>query len=387
LAFVYPRAYPDFIHYPIPGEVDMDGSREASVTFLFPEELEVVWADSLGDNLTVYGDMIFIQKDFGGMEVESWATLKAWLGIEDLMWENSLNLRLGTVGTHMGLLTARDSNNFTTHYYQYTSWVMPQPKPASSGLNNFRGNNFAISPQIGIEVYGFGPRWKYGFGVVNGNLKESFTEKPDSAISFVGASRNRGKKDFFFDAAFKVGGLGFDGSGTEVEDPLAAQSEYWRDDSFILSLWGYLGSSDVGIEDSTGSLWEGEDDFWRMGIGGQQKYKDLTVGGGYMFGRNDNPYGNLSAQQVDSHAWYAEALYFASPWLIPYTRYEGLDLNLPSGIKGLEPDQDNARVVTGLKMMVRANVSFSAEGTFYVKGADLQQGFDKTLFCLLNLSF
>ncbi len=369
------------------GEVDLDGSRDASVTFLFPEELEVVWAGTLGDNLTVYGDIIYIQKDFGGMDVQSWATLKAWLGIEDLLWENTLNIRLGTVGTHMGLFTARNSNNFTTHFYQYTSWTMPKPNPGSSGLNGFQGNNFDISPQIGIEVYGFGSRWKYGFGVVNGNLKTPSSEKPDSALSFVGASNNRGKKDFFFDAAFKVGGLGFDGSSTQVEDPLAARPEYWRDDSFIFSLWGYIGSSDIAIEDSSGSLWKGEDDFWRLGFGGQQKYKDLTIGAGYMFGRNDNPYGYLSTKQVDSHAWYAEALYFALPWLIPYTRYEGLDFDLPSGVEGLNPDQDNARVVAGLKMHLRANVSLSAEGTFYVKGAELQPGFDKTLFCLLSLSF
>lgn len=370
------------------GEIDMDGTRDGRVLFLFPEELELVWAGIMGDKLTFYGDMIYIQKDFGGLDVQSWATMKAWLGIEDLFGENVFNLRLGTVGTQTtGLYSARDSNNFSTHYYLYTSWVMPRPKEKLTDLNYFEGNNFSIQPQIGIEAHGFGARWKYGFGVVNGNLKTAFTEKPDSDISFIGASKNRGKKDVFFDVAFKVGGLGFDGSGTAVEDPLTARPEYWRDDSLLLSLWGYVGSSDIVTEDASGTRWAGEDDFWRLGVGVQQKFKDLTVGGGYMFGRNDNPYGNLSSKRVDSHAWYAEAMWFALPWMIPYTRYEGLDLDLPHNIKGLAPDQDNARVVVGLRSMVRANVGLSVEGNFYVKGAELQEGIDSTLFVLLNLSF
>ena len=369
------------------GEGDMDGTRDARVLFLFPEELEVVWAGVLGDALTVYGDIIFIQKDFGGMDIQSWATLKAWLGIEDLLGENFLNVHLGTVGTHMGLYTARDSNNFTTHNYQYGSWVMPQPKLEMSALNNFDGNQFNIGPQIGVEVYGFGDRWRYGFGVVNGNLKVPFMEKPDSAISFVGASKVRGKKDVFFDAAYKIGGLGFDGSGAEVDDPLSARPEFWRDDSLILSLWGYIGSSDISTEDSGGTSWKGEDDFYRLGFGVQQKFRDLTIGGGYMFGRNENPYGNLSTDRVDSHAWFLEGMYFLRPWLIPYSRYEGLDLDLPSGIGGLNPQQDNARVVTGVKTLIRANVSMNVESNFYVKGAELQEGFDKTLFVLLSLSF
>lgn len=370
------------------GEIDMDGTRDAGVLFLFPEELELMWAGTLGDKFSVYGDVIFIQKDFGGLEVESWATLKAWLGIEDLLGDNVLNLRLGTLGAQtFGLFTGRDENNFTTHYYLYTSWTMPVPKPKLTDLNDFQGNNFSIGPQIGLEAHGFGARWRYGFGVVNGNLKTAATEAPDSAISFMGASKNRGKKDFFFDTAFKLGGLGFDGSGATVDNPLTARPEYWRDDSLILSLWGYVGSSDIEIEDAAGVRWEGEDDFWRLGLGAQQKIKDLTIGGGYMFGRNDNPYGNLSSKQVDSRAWYAEAMYFALPWLIPYGRYEGLDLDLPQGITGLDPDQDNARVVVGLKSLVRANVALSVEGNFYVKGAELQEGLDRTLFVLLNLSF
>ena len=63
---------------------------------LLPEELELVAADAMGDTISFYGDVIFISKDFGGTEVESWITAKAWLQFQRLLGpENVLNLRVG----------------------------------------------------------------------------------------------------------------------------------------------------------------------------------------------------------------------------------------------------------------------------------------------------
>ena len=43
-----------------------------------------------------------------------------------------------------------------------------------------------------------------------------------------------------------------------------------------------------------GEVWEGTDDFWRLGAGVQWQYKDLTLAAAYVGGSNDNPYGDLS---------------------------------------------------------------------------------------------
>ncbi|MGD2116598.1 MAG: hypothetical protein PVG07_16205, partial [Acidobacteriota bacterium] len=152
-------------------EADLDGTRPETFTYLLPEEVELVWAGNLGDDISFYGDVIFLQKDFGGLDPDSWATVKTWVQLQSLLGpDHRLNLRLGTVGTHtMGLMTARDANFYGTHFYLYTSWFMPTVNLAEAGLSGFNGNNFTISPQAGIEINGFGERWFYAVGLANGN--------------------------------------------------------------------------------------------------------------------------------------------------------------------------------------------------------------------------
>ncbi|MDK1031847.1 MAG: hypothetical protein QGD94_07570, partial [Planctomycetia bacterium] len=107
--------------------------------------------------------------------------------------------------------------------------------------------------------------------------------------------------------------------------------------------------------------------FTRIGFGIQGKYEDLAVRGGYIFGRNNNPYGALNSDTVDSTAWFVETEYFLFAWLIPYLRYEGLTVDLPSGVEGIDSSQDRERVVLGAKALIRANISLSVEGRFHTK--------------------
>ncbi len=370
------------------GEVDLDGSRDESMMFLLPEEIELVAADAMGESLSFYGDVIYISKDFGGNDVESWITAKAWLQFQNLLGpENVLNLRVGTVGTQgMALYTARDANNFTTHFYQYTTWAMPKVNLSQSGLADFQGNPFTLQPLSGIEVNGVGKRWMYAGGWVSSQVKNPVNEFPESDFYVVGVGE-KSPQDLFLQCAYKIGGLPMDGSAAKGESPLAADPEFWRDDHLMLSLFGYRGTADIEVEDAAGLTSTSADDFWRLGAGVQAKYGDLTVGAGYMWGRNDNPYGVLSTNSVDSGAWLAEAYYFVYPWLIPYARYEGLTLDLPSGVAGLDDDQDRARIIVGGKAMIRANIALNVEGTFYTDGAEVEEGIDGTLFVLLSAAF
>lgn len=370
------------------GEGDLDGSRNETVSFLLPEELELVAADAMGDALSFYGDVIFISKDFGGNEVESWITAKVWLQFQSLLGsENMLNLRVGTVGTQgMGLYTARDANNFTTHFYQYTTWAMPKVNLAQSGLNDFQGNPFTLQPLAGIEINGVGKRWMYAGGWVSSQVKNPVNEFPETDFYMVGIGE-KSPQDFFLQCAYKIGGLPLDGSASKGQSPLASDPKFWRDDHLMFSLFGYHGTADIRVENAAGQSSNSDDGFWRLGAGIQAKYKDLTIGGGYMLGNNDNPYGTLSSKSVDSVAWLAEAYYFVYPWLIPYVRYEGLNLDLPSGVAGLDDDQDRGRIIVGGKAVIRANIALNIEGTFYTNGAKVEEGIDNTLFVLLSAAF
>ncbi len=369
-------------------ELDLDGSRPESTTMLLPEEVELVWAGNLGDDIAFYGDVIYLQKDFGGMEPDSWATLKTWLQFQDIFGVERLNLRVGTVGTQtMGLFTARDGNFYGTHFYLYTQWAMPLPDLGAAGLAEFKGNNFSIIPQAGLELNGYGRRWFCAAGVVNGDAETHPTQAPKSDVSFFGMGQGSGVSDFYGQIAWKIGGVPFDRSREPPGDALATGAEFWRDDSLTLSLFGYRGTAEIRTVDLAGSEWLGEDDFWRLGAGIQKQYKDLSFAAAYTVGENDNPYGNLSGEGVDSTAWHLEVLGFAYPWLMPYARYEGLELDVPTDVPGLAAEQDIERLVAGAKFLIRPNVAAIVEGAYYTTGAELEEGFDQTLFMLLAVSF
>lgn len=370
-------------------ELDLDGSRSSNATFLLPEEVELVWVGNLGENMLFYGDIIYLQKDFGGGDPDSWATLKAWMQFQDLFGlAKRVNLRVGTVGTQtMGLFTARDANFYGTHFYLYTQWVVPPPRLADAGLSEFKGNNFTITPQAGIEVNGYGDRWFYAVGIVNGNPDVPASAAPASDISFFGMGRGSEDKDLYLHAAYKLGGLPFDRSGQQPEATLTTGAEFWRDDSLTFSLFAYTGTAGIRSVDLAGAVTEAEDEFWRLAAGVQKQIKDVSFSAAYMMGEDDDPYGALSDRSVDSRVWHVEALGFVYPWLIPYARYESLELDLPENVAGLDADQDLARVVAGAKFMIRPNVFFTLEGAHYTKGARLEEGFDQTLFMLLAISF
>ncbi len=370
-------------------ETDLDGTRPSTLTYLMPEEVEMVWAGNLGDDLVFYGDVIFLQKDFGGLEPDSWATLKAWLQFQNLFGlENVLNLRLGTVGTQtMGLFNARDANFYGTHFYLYTSWFMPAVNLAEAGLTEFRGNNFSIAPQMGLEVNGFGKRWFYAFGLANGNLSVPTGTPPASDVSFVGMGKGAPGQDFYLQLAYKIGGIPFDRRDEDQPESLTAGAEFWRDDNLTFSLYGYRGTAQIRSVDLEENIWQGSDDFWRLGFGVQKMIRDLSLSFVYLGGRNNNPYGNLTELPVNSRTWHAEVLGFAYPWLLPYIRYESLNLDMPSDVRGIATAQDIERLMAGAKFMIRPNVSFTIEGAHYTTGAELEEGFDKTLFMLLALSF
>jgi hypothetical protein len=347
-----------------------------------------VAADAMGDTISFYGDVIFISKDFGGNDTESWLTAKAWLQFQSLLGpENAVNLKVGTVGTQgLALFTARDANNFTTHFYQYSTWAMPKVKLAGSGLNDFQGNPFSLQPLAGIELNGVGRRWMYSGGWVSTQVKNPVNEFPESDFYVVGIGE-KSPQDFYLQCAYKIGGLPLDGSAAKGDSPLTADPQFWRDDHLMFSLFGYMGTADIEVETAAGDTSTSSDDFWRLGAGVQAKYKDLTVGAGYMLGRNDNPYGVLSSKSVDSGAWLAEAYYFVYPWLIPYVRWEGLNLDLPSGVAGLDDDQDRSRLILGGKAMIRANIALNVEVMTYTDGANVEEGIDNTLFVLLTAAF
>jgi hypothetical protein len=272
---------------------------------------------------------------------------------------------------------------------------MPAPDPAAAGLVDFKGNYFTLTSYTGMEVNGFGKRWLYAAGLVAGDMPAPIGGPPGSPVSFWGAG-DGGAGDVYGQLAYKIGGLPYDRSGEEPAQTLTTGTEFWRDDSTTLSLFGYRGRSTIRAVRGDDQVDETDDTFWRIGAGVQQMYRDLTLSAVWMEGRNSRPYGTLSDIAVRSRAWHVEALYQPLPWLLPFARYEVLDLDIPPGVPGLggahagaagSADQDIARLVLGGKALLRPNVALVTELGLYNKGAEHQEGFDGTLMALFQISF
>ena len=279
----------------------LGGSKASNTKFELPLEMELFAAGAFGDSISFFSELEFEGDEFA---------FAGWLMAEDLLknslGENHLNFRVGTVGMNeIGLPNARNGNRFTREKYLYMGKLQLDEGP-------------------GLEVNGFGRSWRYAVGVVEGD----------------GATN---EKDYYGTMAFKIGGLGFDGSGgTTAEGGLAtAPSGYWRDDSILFGGFAYKGKD--GASDKKND---------RYGVDVRLNYKDLSLTGGFARGDNDG------TNEKQDH-WFGEAIYFAYPWLQPFVRYEILSSDLAN--------KDQARIVLGSAILARANVKVTVEGRVYTK--------------------
>ncbi|OHB77915.1 MAG: hypothetical protein A2Z34_03535 [Planctomycetes bacterium RBG_16_59_8] len=322
--------------------MDIGGTKDARSQFEYPHEIELFTAGSMGDQISFLVELEFENED------DEWGTAAAgWIQFEDIVGSpNVFNARIGSMGMQeFGLLTARDHNRFTKEHYLYVNSRLPYPGGFDT-KNTYRGRD----EQPGIEINGFGDRWRYAVGVVNGGGNED----------------SNSEKDFYLQLTYKLTGLGFDGSGGEKSKELGASGKgIWRDDSVILGLFGYRGTAVVNATGDDADM--EEDNFWRFGPGIQWKYQDFTGNIGMMWGDNDDPYGTLSDDSVDSMSWFVEGSYFIYPWLVPTLRHETVSYDLPNDLAGLQEEQDKSQLVASVKALIRANVSLTLEGRFATK--------------------
>lgn len=252
---------------------------------------------------------------------DSGTALSAWLMWSSLfkktVGENHLNLRFGTVGKQdLALPNNRPEGKITVENYLY-----------ADELNIDVGGNASV----GAELNGFGKYWRYNAGVMNGDNESN-------------------KKNYFADASFKIGGLGYDGTGgTTTEGGLnTTPAGYWRDDS--IRFGGFYYVTHTGPD---GVKWD------RVGADARGSYKDLQVGIGYITGKNDDP---ATPEPEKKNVWFAEAEYFVYPWLQPYVRYEQVTSNIHDADHG-----DKSRFIVGTALLARANVKFNLEGKMFTK--------------------
>lgn len=281
-----------------------NGAHTNRNEFNYPAEVTLLGAGSFGDNFAFFAQM--------GVETEdgeSTISPLAWL-----MWQNlfpnivgqkHLNFKVGNVGRHsITLPNTRNENSFTVDDYLYVTALDLDNEP-------------------GFEAVGYDRNWRYVVGLVD-------------------ADRDNSKKDYYAAFDVKLGGIGYDGSGGTYEAGGlgTSPSGYWRDDSVQIGAFAYR--SHVGVN---------ADNFDRIGADVLVNYKNISLAGGYVYGRN---YMTNERMNIE----FAETQYFVYPWMVPYLRFENLSMKESS-------TGDQARFVFGSTMLLRANIRFNVEAELY----------------------
>lgn len=333
---VWPESvWPGTIPGPVPISVRIisdfkvnEGAQAASTEFDFPHEIEIMMAGLLGEDIPFFAEIEF---EGGATETE------AWLGFYNLfnnaLGQRALNLKVGSLGLNP-LPMANEHLRIGKAHYLYGDWRFP----STESNNQFRLRD----TRGGVELNGIvASRFWYGTGVVQGD--------------------NATDKDGYVTLRYKLGGTPFDKSAPttgEVDKAIEGKSSgFWVDNALELATFAYYGRTEV-----TGDV---KDKFNRWGIGLRQAYQNLDLFGGFIWGRNDDPYGSSSTQGIDSQTWFIQADYVFLPWLIGALRYETLEVDRPTDYS--VTNLDKSRWVPGLIFQIRPNIKLVMEGLLYSK--------------------
>ena len=324
-------------------------------SFEFPHEFEILAGGTLGETFSFFGEV----------EIENEANENELGMVLALQYDPrpGLHVRLGTVRPHpiadsLRLTAAHPSPYDTRTTPSSLKLKVPNPNgttptvevTASTEEDRWRFRD----DQPGVELWGArnGPGGNGGLtwslGVVNGQ----------------GLNDANGDKDLFARVAYKLGGYGELGGGESPQN-----TQFWRDDSFKIGLFGYQGSSTNTYAGSSAVLSgvagtgivqvsagkEIDNDFDILGVEFDWWYKDLNLFGLYLQQSDDDPRG--TGGSIDTDAWFVEGNYTFYPWLIGVLRYGESTQDFAVGT---DPKAQEF-LVPALVFMARANVKFTLE--------------------------
>lgn len=328
---VWPGAIPGTPPLAVRGVTEFQYDDAAEVDREFkPPSVTLFLSGSLHDDISAYmGFHLFEEGEIGSlgrMFIQFSSLLSNWQ-----LPTYALNIRFGQFipdavpfANHRGLtLTSYATNT----YYPALGSTLSAGHAHGGG-----GAGFVLeTQQLGIEARGvIRHRVRYAVGWVNGTGP--------------GAEANSAK-DGYVRLAYKLGGIGFDGSGGNAE---LNNISGFVDNAITIGGFGYLGALDnqaaFGPEDLK---------VRRAGFDVNLTYGGLNLFGVYTFGR-DQSLGTNEAHDVDFASWFAEADYNLYPWLIGVVRYETADAG---GIESVK------RIVPNLTILPRPNIKALIETT------------------------
>lgn len=283
--------------------------------FELPHEFEILMAGTFDETISYWAEVEFEE---GEAEVgNAFIFYKNALGsIEE---GRGLNLRIG---------------QFDPDYIPFRNHVR---STISKPLTNSSLSDHAQ----GIEAIGLlTDRCKYVFGVINGTMGEGETVDNNSI------------KDYYLRAAYRFGGMTFNGKTPGVggetpedeEEQIIPTEATFAERSLTVGGFAYFGDA----SSETSSVAE----FDRWGVDFDFRRPKFYLSGNYVRASDDLTAGGSS----DTNTWFVQADVLPKPWMLGTIRYENVD---PEG------EDSSSKIVPSLTLIQRANLKWTLEGQIF----------------------
>ncbi len=341
-----------------------------SANLRFPDEIYLLAGTPLGENIGVFLETEWNRDE--GIEI-----LQGKLEFQNLipgLPKRGLNLWVGLQNLYLFTFTDRQIDRdarlkFLWQEYRVSDVELVDPIAGDSIVST---GDFGLGrTRPAIELNGLiQGRLYYGAGVAQeiGNLTEE----------------EFGRIDGYYKLRYKFGGLGLDGRYAKGAEPVLGGGGQLLDRALIFETFGYFGSQPV----------EGAVDTHRsFGFNGRGLYGPLDVGVGYVWGRNDNPWGELLEGTLAYRTLFAKVEYLFYPWLIGSLKFDTFDSDVPASVREagfVEGGPDATRIMPGAVFLIRQNIRGVIEGELFTR-LESQGGGDafnpKNIWFRLDVAF
>ena len=344
-----------------------DGATRWS--YRFPNEVGLLAGSALGETIAAFLEADWNPTD--GLEVE-----QAKLAFQDVLpwlpsrlanlWVGVQRLRLFTLGDPVVDGAGRAEFLWQTFRVADLELRGGVGVPPSQSESAFRLGQ----PQPTIELNGLvGPRLYYAIGLSQG------------AGPLV--DDNNAHKDLYYKLRYKLGGLRLDGTYAPGGGPLTGSYGQLLDRALIVEHFGYFGSEPTnGVEDAHRSF----------GLNARVLWGPIDLGGGYVWGRHENPWGS-GPRPVRYGSAFGKAEYLVFPWFIAALKADELHVSVPSqalppGVTSVPADQ--TRLIPGVVLLIRQNIRGVLEAELFARHAPsraLAQATPGNLWIRLDVAF
>lgn len=329
-------------------ESDLTVARDSldayRTTFRFPNEVYLLAGASLGEHIGAFVETAWTQED--GLEVEQAKVkfLSVLPGVRSRLvnvWVGLQKLYLLTLGDHV-------LDGATVQPFRWQEFSTAEVEPVMPGGGLVSGNALHLAAsQPAIEVNGLvTPRLLYGVGVAQGG--------GNAVVD------NNAAKDVYYKLRYKIGGLRLDGTYAPGGGPVLGGRGQLLDRSLTLEHFAYFGTEPGGAGES--------DRHRRLGLSARLLYGRLDVGGGYVWARDDAPWGSAYGS-LDWSSVFGRGEVLLYPWLIASVKAEVFRVS-PTASGGLAvTPYDQTRLLPGIVALIRHNVRLVLEGDLYGRHA------------------